>query len=53
VPFSDPMADGPVIQHASERALATKWLKTKLWNAAEFRKPSVYPRSVEGYFEPD
>ena len=22
VPFSDPMADGPVIQHASERALA-------------------------------
>ena len=22
VPFSDPMADGPVIQHACERALA-------------------------------
>jgi tryptophan synthase alpha chain len=24
VPFSDPMADGPVIQRASERALANK-----------------------------
>ena len=25
VPFSDPMADGPVIQRASERALQTRW----------------------------
>jgi tryptophan synthase alpha chain len=25
VPFSDPMADGPVIQRAAERALAPMW----------------------------
>ena len=27
VPFSDPVADGPVIQRASERALMGCWLR--------------------------
>jgi tryptophan synthase alpha chain len=39
VPFSDPMADGPVIQRASERALKTgASLDTVLTSVAEFRK---------------
>jgi tryptophan synthase alpha chain len=39
VPFSDPMADGPVIQRASERALkAGASLDTVLASVAEFRK---------------
>jgi len=39
VPFSDPMADGPVIQRASERALDHKMsLRKTLAIAAEFRK---------------
>jgi tryptophan synthase alpha chain len=39
VPFSDPMADGPVIQRASERALrAGASLDTVLGSVAEFRK---------------
>src|SRR5690554_1886214 len=38
VPFSDPMADGPVIQRASERALAHHvTLRGVLAMAAEFR----------------
>jgi tryptophan synthase alpha chain len=39
VPFSDPMADGPVIQRASERALGSGTsLDTVLGFVAEFRK---------------
>src|SRR3984885_11009559 len=44
VPFSDPLADGPVIQRASERALARGTrLKDVLATAAELRaaRPSV------------
>jgi tryptophan synthase alpha chain len=39
VPFSDPMADGPVIQRSSERALAKGVTLTQVleW-VAEFRK---------------
>lgn len=54
VPFSDPMADGPVIQKASERALANKMsLKKTLTLAAEFRKTNQYsPIVLMGYLNP-
>ncbi|RUL78306.1 tryptophan synthase subunit alpha [Dyella choica] len=54
VPFSDPMADGPVIQHASERAIAKgvglgdvlKWV-------AQFRqRDQATPVVLMGYLNP-
>ncbi|MEY3201575.1 MAG: tryptophan synthase subunit alpha [Pseudomonadota bacterium] len=54
VPFSDPMADGPTIQRASERALA--WgmsLRTVLALVHEFRrKDAVTPVVLMGYANP-
>jgi tryptophan synthase alpha chain len=54
VPFSDPMADGPVIQHSSERALAKGVGLTQIldWVGA-FRKhdPST-PIVLMGYLNP-
>lgn len=54
VPFSDPMADGPVIQKASERALAHKMSLRKVLNAvAEFRsKDNQTPVVLMGYLNP-
>ncbi len=54
VPFSDPMADGPVIQRASERALAHKGsLRKTLAIAAEFRKTNQQtPVVLMGYLNP-
>ncbi len=54
VPFSDPMADGPVIQRASERALANRvGLKDVLVMVAEFRKSnSSTPVILMGYANP-
>ena len=54
VPFSDPMADGPVIQRASERALAHKMsLRKVLAMAAEFRKTNQEtPLVLMGYLNP-
>ncbi len=54
VPFSDPMADGPVIQRASERALANKMSLTKtLALATEFRKTDQQtPVVLMGYLNP-
>lgn len=54
VPFSDPMADGPVIQRASERALANKvGLKDVLMMTAEFRKTNATtPVVLMGYANP-
>lgn len=54
VPFSDPMADGPVIQLACERALARG---THLWQVldmvAEFRrKDAKTPVVLMGYLNP-
>lgn len=54
VPFSDPMADGPVIQRASERALANKvGLRDVLAMTAEFRKVNTTtPVVLMGYANP-
>ncbi len=54
VPFSDPMADGPVIQHASERAIARGvGLRHVLGWVAEFRKQdSTTPVVLMGYLNP-
>lgn len=54
VPFSDPMADGPVIQRASERALEHKMsLRKTLAIAAEFRKTDQNtPIVLMGYLNP-
>ncbi|MDD1606798.1 MAG: tryptophan synthase subunit alpha, partial [Methylococcaceae bacterium] len=54
VPFSDPMADGPVIQRASERALDHKMsLRKTLAIAAEFRKTNqTTPVVLMGYLNP-
>lgn len=54
VPFSDPMADGPVIQLAHERALANKTsLRKTLATVAAFRKTNSYtPVVLMGYANP-
>lgn len=54
VPFSDPMAEGPVIQRACERALAAGvTLHNVLEYVAEFRKKNaVTPVVLMGYANP-
>ena len=54
VPFSDPMADGPVIQRASERALENNMsLRDVLEVVTEFRKTnSATPVVLMGYLNP-
>ena len=54
VPFSDPMADGPVIQRASERALAQGVTLTQVIDfVKEFRKTNqVTPVVLMGYANP-
>ena len=54
VPFSDPMADGPVVQRASERALKHGiGLKHVLAMVAEFRQTDVRtPVVLMGYANP-
>lgn len=54
VPFSDPMADGPVIQRASERALAHKMsLRRVLDLVREFRRDNQStPVVLMGYLNP-
>lgn len=54
VPFSDPMADGPTIQRASERALAKgTTLRDVLAIAAEFRQQDQQtPVVLMGYANP-
>jgi tryptophan synthase alpha chain len=54
VPFSDPMADGPIIQRASERALAQGMnLRKVLDIAAQFRATdTTTPLVLMGYLNP-
>jgi tryptophan synthase alpha chain len=53
VPFSDPIADGPVIQRGSERALkAGTRLATVLDIAAQIRKKSEIPLLLFTYMNP-
>jgi len=54
VPFSDPMADGPVVQRASERALAQGMtLARVLAMVAEFRRDdATTPVVLMGYLNP-
>jgi tryptophan synthase alpha chain len=53
VPFSDPTADGPVIQAASQRALkAGTTLEVVLELVNEVRKVSEIPIVLFGYFNP-
>jgi tryptophan synthase alpha chain len=53
VPFSDPIADGPVIQRAAERALrAGTSLRKVLGIAAEIRQRSEIPMLLFTYLNP-
>jgi tryptophan synthase alpha chain len=54
MPFSDPMADGPVIQHSSERALARGiGLRHVLGWVGDFRKSdATTPIVLMGYLNP-
>jgi tryptophan synthase alpha chain len=53
VPFSDPMADGPVIQRASQRALRNNiGVRDCLKVAREVRKNSEVPIVLFSYFNP-
>ena len=54
IPFSDPMADGPVIQKAAERALEHNVsLRDVLQMVAEFRqRDAVTPVLLMGYLNP-
>lgn len=54
VPFSDPMADGPVIQHASERAIARGVGLAQVFGwVREFRqRDATTPVVLMGYLNP-
>jgi len=54
IPFSDPMAEGPVIQHAMERALANNITSQDVLNMVkEFRsKDNETPVVIMGYLNP-
>ena len=53
VPFSDPIADGPVIQRATERALASRTtLRDILRMGTDIRKKSQVPMLIMSYYNP-
>ena len=52
-PYSDPVADGPVIQHSSEVALANGMIVRKLFDQlVDLRKHVSIPVFLMGYFNP-
>ncbi|WP_029038432.1 tryptophan synthase subunit alpha [Salinimicrobium xinjiangense] len=53
LPFSDPLADGPVIQRSSEAALKSGMTTKKLFQQLEgIRKSVDIPLLIMGYFNP-
>lgn len=53
IPFSDPIADGPVIQHASEKALAGGATLAKLLKVVkDIRRKSAIPIVFMSYYNP-
>ena len=53
LPFSDPLADGPVIQRSSEAALKNGMNTTKLFHQLENIRETVdIPLLIMGYFNP-
>lgn len=53
VPFSDPTADGPVLQYSLQRGLRSgATLQTALGVVAEFRRSSELPIVLYGYYNP-
>jgi len=53
VPFSDPTADGPVLQHSAEIALRSgASLQRALELVADFRRSSQVPVILYGYYNP-
>ena len=51
IPFSDPMADGPVIQEASERAILKGTNLLKIFESVKhIRKKSQTPILLMGYY---
>ena len=53
LPFSDPLADGPVIQKSSTKALVNGMTTEKLFNQLKgIRKEITIPLIIMGYFNP-
>jgi tryptophan synthase alpha chain len=53
VPFTDPLADGPMIQRAAERALkAGVTLRKVIWLVRELRKETGIPLILMTYYNP-
>lgn len=53
LPFSDPLADGPVIQRSSEAALKSGMTTNKLFSQLENIRESIeIPLLIMGYFNP-
>ena len=53
MPFSDPMADGPVIQHSNEKALQNGMsLKLLFSQLSDIRKEVKIPLLLMGYLNP-
>jgi tryptophan synthase alpha chain len=53
IPFSDPIADGPVIQESSETALRNGMTLAKIFTlVSEIRKQSAIPLGLMGYANP-